>query len=218
MNTQFRKHFLRVICVVCAMVPNAAPARVIGLSQLGGWVYIDRDNDGVLAFSTDPNPEFVIGDIQIDLFSKTGTVETFVATTQSDDFGRYLFEDISPGTYVLRESQSPMFVDGIDTIGILQSLNGQPIPGTAFAGTVANDVLSDIVLTADVGGEFYDFGERGLAPGYVSKRFLFASRPEPPSTTPPPTGTPAFPEPTSLTIALFAFFSVCLTFRHRRRG
>jgi hypothetical protein len=214
LHARFTVYILPVVCVVCAMAPDAARAHVLGLSQLGGWVYIDRNNDGLLAFSTDPNPEYVIGDIRIDLFSKAGAIETFVATTQSDNVGRYLFEDISPGTYVLRETQSPTFVDGIDTLGSLQSLNSQPIPGNAFAGVTANDLLSDIVLTADVGGEFYNFGERGLAAGYASKRFLFGSRPGPPSAsppppeTPPPLGTPLFPEPASLTIALFIFFSI----------
>jgi hypothetical protein len=202
---------------------NAASAHIPGLSQVGGWVYIDRNNDGILAFSTDPNPEYVIGDIRIDLFSKAGNIETLVATTQSDDFGRYLFEDINPGTYVLRETQSAMFVDGIDTLGVLQSLNSQPIPGNASAGATTNDAFVDITLTADVGGEFYTFGERGLAAGYVSKRFLFASYTGPPSTPPPPPSTPPpppespFPEPTSLTMALMAVFGIWSVPGHNRR-
>jgi hypothetical protein len=138
-----------------------------------------------------------------------------VTTTQSDDFGRYLFENITPGTYVLREMQSAMFVDGIDTLGVLQSLNNQPIPGNASAGAMSNDAFSNIVLPADVGGDFYNFGERGLAAGYASKRFLFGTRPglnSPPPQSPPPgdppPGTPSSPEPTSILLALMAGFGL----------
>jgi hypothetical protein len=218
----FRAYSL-LTCLVFTTVSNAALAQIAGLSRLGGWVYIDRNNDGILAFSTDPNPEYVIGDIQIDLFSKAGSVETLVATTHSDDFGRYLFEDINPGAYVLRESQSVMYVDGLDTLGILQSLNGQPIPGNASTGAMTNDAFVDIVLTADVGGEFYNFGERGLAVGYVSKRFLFASysgpptTPPPPETPPPPPETPLFPEPASLAMALMAVFGIWSILGRNRR-
>jgi hypothetical protein len=119
---------------------------------------------------------------------------------------------------MLRETQSVMYVDGIDTLGVLQSLDGQPIPGTASAGTATNDAFSDIVLTANVGGEFYNFGERGLAAGYVSKRFLFASYPGPPSTPPPPPGDPPSPEPASIAFALFAACGNGFVSSRRRRS
>jgi hypothetical protein len=108
--------------------------------------------------------------------------------------------------YVLREVQPIEFVDGIDTLGILQSLNNQPIPGGASVGVKTNNAFSNIVLPADVGGEFYNFGERGLAAGYASKRFLLASRPPPNAPPPPPPGNPPpeTPEPTPLMLALMA--------------
>ena len=194
-----------IACLLATIASNATAAHLAGTSQLGGWVYIDRNNDGHLNFSNEPNPEYVIGDVTISLFSKVGTVETFVTSMQSDDFGRYLFENIAPGTYVLRETQPVEFVDGIDTLGVLQSLNAQPIPPGASAGTASNNAFSDIVLPADVGGEFYNFGERGLAAGYASKRFLFASAP-PPNT--------AAPEPAA---QVFALTAIGLTWLRRRR-
>jgi hypothetical protein len=199
---------------------HVAAATMPGLSQLGGWVYIDRDNNGQLAFSTDPNPEFAIGGIDVSLFSKVGIVETLISTIQSDQFGRFLFENINPGTYTLRETQSSDFVDGLDTLGILESLNGQPIPGSASAGTAGNDVFSNIVLTADVAGEFYYFGERGLTAGAASKRFLFATAPPntPPPPGNPPGGPPGGPEPTSLLLAIIAACGACLASRRSRRN
>jgi hypothetical protein len=195
------------VCLLGALVSNATAAHIPGQSQLGGWVYIDRNNDGQLAFSNEPNPEYVIGDVDISLFSKVGNVETLVSTTQSDDFGRYLFENINPGTYVLRQTQPIEFVDGIDTLGTLFSFIGQPIPGSDSAGLAQNNAFTNIVVSADIGGDSYNFGERGLAPGYASKRYLFASA--------PPLNT-GVPEPTSLAFALLATCGSWFTRRKKR--
>ncbi len=209
------------IIVMGSLAVDVSAATIPGFSQLGGWVYIDRNNDGVLAFSTDPNPEYVIGDVVVSLFSVSGGVETLAATTQTSPVGRYLFENVTPGTYTLRETQPVEFVDGLDTLGQLQSLNGQPVSGAASAGVMSNNTFSNIVLTPDVGGEFYLFGERGLAAGYASKKYLFASAPPPnsppgnPPGDPPPGGS--LPEPLSITYALMAGCGGWLMPRRRRR-
>jgi hypothetical protein len=190
---------------VAVAAPNA------GLSQLGGWVYVDRNNDGALAFSTDPNPEFAISEAFVNLYSVTGGIESLVATMQTNDFGRYLFENIAPGTYTLRQTQPIEYVDGRDTLGILVGYNGQPIPGAASRGAADENAFLNIVLTSDVGGEYYNFGERGLAPGYVSKRELFAT--PPPNTPPPPPPEGGIPEPNSLLIALLGVAAVTISRR-----
>ena len=218
LHRRMTRHLYVCVCVLAATTSSALAAHIPGQSQLGGWVYIDRNNDGDLAFIGDPNPEFVIGEVFISLFSKVGNVETLLSTVQSDDFGRYLFENIDPGTYVLRQTPPIEFVDGLDTLGILQGLNGQPVPGNASAGVMADNTFFDIVLTADVGGEFYNFGERGLAAGYASKRFLLGTRPPPPQAPPPPPGEPPLPEPTSLMLALIAASATCLAPRRTRRS
>lgn len=202
-----RGHSIFAVCLVALFASNAAAAHVPGLSQLGGYVYIDRNNDGQIAFANDPNPEYAIGGATISLFSKVGNVETLVTTQQSTVNGRYFFENINPGTYVLRQTQPVEFVDGIDTLGVLQSLNGNPIPPNASPGVVSNNTFSNIVLTADVGGEFYNFGERGLAAGYASKTYLFASAPP----------LPPVPEPASLILVGTAATGICLMFRRGQR-
>jgi MYXO-CTERM domain-containing protein len=108
---------------------------------------------------------------------------------------------------VLRETQPIEFVDGIDTLGQLFSLNSQAIPGTASAGTVSADAFLNIALTADVLGDFYNFGERGLKAGYASKRYLLASA--------PPLNTPT-PEPASALLAATAIGGL-LSLRSLRR-
>ena len=185
------------VCLFGAVTSIATATHAQGTAQLGGWVYIDRNNDGHLAFSNEANPEFVIGDVSISLFSKANNVETLVTSMLTN-----------PGTYVLRETQPIEFVDGIDTLGHLISLNGQPIPGTASAGTVGPDSFLDIVLTANVLGDFHNFGERGLKAGYASKRYLFGSA--------PPLNTAA-PEPTSALLALTAIGGLLLRRSSRRR-
>jgi hypothetical protein len=195
-----------IVCLFGAIASNAVAAHIPGTAELGGWVYIDRNNDGHLAFSNEPNPEYVIGDVSIGLFSKVGNVEIPVTSMLTDQFGRYFFDNLTPGTYVLRETQPIEFVDGIDTLGQLFSLNSQPIPPNASAGTASNDAFLDIVLPADVLGDFYNFGERGLKAGYVSKRYLFASA--------PPLNT-ATPEPASLLLALCA---ICGMLSYRTIG
>ncbi|HVT26728.1 MAG TPA: SdrD B-like domain-containing protein, partial [Lacipirellulaceae bacterium] len=117
-----RSHVMLFACLLGAWASNAIAVPITGTAQLGGWVYVDRNNDGQLAFSNEPNPEYVIGDVSISLYSKVSNVETLISTTQTDSFGRYLFEGLTPGTYSLRETQPVEYVDGIDTIGILQSL------------------------------------------------------------------------------------------------
>jgi MYXO-CTERM domain-containing protein len=173
-------------CIVVTFATRAVAQPNPGLSQLGGWVYIDRNDDGILAFSNQANPEFAIPDVSISLFSKVGTVETLVSTMLTDPNGRYLFPNINPGTYVLRQTQPAMFVDGKDTLGVLQAFNGGVIAPPASPGTAGNNFFTDIVLTPNIGGEFYNFGERGLTSAFVSKRFLFASAPPLPPVTPEP--------------------------------
>lgn len=165
-------------CLLAACAANASAATIPGMSQLGGWVYIDRNNDGQLAFLGDANPEYMIPDCAISLFSKVGNVETLIATQLTDAYGRYFFENIAPGTYVIRQTQTAEWVDGKDTVGQLQSLNGQPIPPQDSAGTASNNMFANIVLSANVGGEYYNFGERGLAAGYASKRNLLMTAPK----------------------------------------
>jgi hypothetical protein len=198
------------ILFVCLFGTNvsyvAAQPHTPGTSQLGGWVYIDRNNDGDLAFANEPNPEFVIGGVMISLYSQTGP-ETLIASTQTDDFGRYFFNNLSPGTYGLKQTQPVAYVDGIDTLGQMLALTNAGVPPSASVGTMSNDAFNGIVLPADVRGDFFNFGELGLAPGFVSKRFLLGSAPDLPF---------AIPEPATVWLVVAAVASGLLPRRRRR--
>jgi len=201
-----RRHLVVAACLLGTIASSAAAAHIPGMSQLGGWTYIDRNNDGILNFANDPNPEYAIGGVAISLYSKVGNVETLVSTLLTDDTGRYLFENINPGKYVLRQAQPVEFVDGLDTLGSLFSFTGQPIPPTDSRGTMVDNAFIDIVLSANVGGEFYNFGERGLKAGYASKRYLLASA--------PPLGPPV-PEPATCLILAVSLCGSWLGMRRR---
>jgi hypothetical protein len=203
-----RAHFVLLVCIAVASASNATAAHIPGMSQLGGWVYVDRNNDGQLAFSNEPNPEFAIPNVTVSLFSIANNVETLARTLQTDAHGRYLFENIAPGKYSLREIQPIEFVDGKDTLGVLQSLNAQPIPPAASPGTAGSDFFTNIVLTADVGGEFYTFGELGLTAAFASKRDLLTSSPPPPLA--------GVPEPATLLFVLAAAGCAVLTIGRSR--
>jgi hypothetical protein len=161
------------ILIVCLIGTNvsyvAAQTHTPGKSQLGGWVYIDSNNDGQLAFSTDPNPEWMISNVKIRLLSQSGTEIDFRFT---DQFGRYFFNDLNPGTYALEQVPPIQYVDGIDTAGKFMSLPSGTVVSSAVVDTSVNNKFSNIVLAANVRGDYFNFGERGLASGYVSKRFL----------------------------------------------
>jgi hypothetical protein len=189
-----RSYSLLLACLVGTYALNAAAATIPGMSQIGGWVYIDRNNDGHLAFLGEPNPEYVMGGVVLSLFSNTNNIESFVASTLSDAYGRYLFENVAPGTYNLKETQPVEYVDGKDTVGSFQGLNGFPAPVNPVVGTAGSDQFDNIVLTANVSADYYCFGERGLKSGYASKRMLLL-------TSQPGLNT-GVPEPAAMLLAM----------------
>jgi hypothetical protein len=199
------KHLILPACLLGVCASTVSAAHIPGTAQLAGWVYVDRNNDGVLNFANQPNPEFVIGDVPISVFSVLNNVETLVSTQMTDQFGRFFFDNLAPGTFALRQTQPVEFVDGLDTAGALASLNANPVPANASAGVAGNNAITGIVLTADISDDFNLFGERGLLPGFVSKRLLFASSPEP---------DVAVPEPATMAL-LLAYVAGCWLVRRR---
>jgi hypothetical protein len=193
LRLQRRVHVLEIACLCLTLFLPHATAHA---SQLSGWVYLDRNNDGQIAFSDQALPDFVLSGVEIKLFQIVNSQEVQLATDLTDDEGRYYFGGLSAGTYTLRQIQPVQYVDGLDTLGALRNLVGPTLPGGSSAGTMSNNAFAQIVLpTANVAGEMYNFGELGLMPGYVSKRFLLASAP------PLPTSDgDMIPEPASLAL------------------
>jgi hypothetical protein len=210
------KFFLRNLArlgAVVTLLALAAAASAQSNASLSGFVYIDRDNNGQLAFNNSANPELIISGATVDLFRITGTTSTLVTSQLTDAIGRYSFMGLSAGTYRLAQTQPLGYVDGLDTLGVLTSNTGGTAPTGTNAGTVGADQFTTIVLLANTVGNLYNFGERGLAPGFVSKRYLLGTAPPPIPVTPDAgeVGIDAeltVPEPTAMVamvIALGAF-------------
>ncbi len=205
-----RSYSFLLACLVSTFALNATAATIPGMSQIGGWVYVDRNNDGHLAFLGEPNPEFVLGDVVVSLFSQANNTETFFGSTLTDPYGRFMFENVPVGTYVLKETQPVEYVDGKDTVGIFQGLNGFPAPSNPVVGTAGNDQFDNIVLTANVNADYYCFGERGVKAGYASKRMLLL-------TSQPGLNT-GVPEPATILLALLGSCGTCWRRRPGRRS
>jgi hypothetical protein len=95
----------------------------------------------------------------------------------TNEEGRYLFTGLVAGDYLLREIQPIQYVDGKDKVGEIFTLTGG---ATSYPdGSQPNAALDEfnITLPENVHADYYYFGERGLAAGYVSKRFLTGARP-----------------------------------------
>ncbi|RSZ35995.1 MULTISPECIES: SdrD B-like domain-containing protein [unclassified Variovorax] len=111
-------------------------------ASLAGRVYQDADYSGT-ASAGDPG----IAGVTVTL---TGTDmygnPVSLTTTTAASTGNYAFNNLTPGTYTLTETQPAGFADGSDAAG-------------TAGGTAGNDVVSAIALRSNVTGTGYDFGE-----------------------------------------------------------
>jgi large repetitive protein len=114
-------------------VPLKTPGRI------SGQVAIDANDDGALTAD-----ETAIGGVLIELVDTlTGTV---IASVRTNPDGTYMFRDVLPGSYIVREVQPVLYGDGKDA------------PGTS-AAISANDAFA-ITLAPGTWSENNNFGER----------------------------------------------------------
>jgi hypothetical protein len=190
---------LTAVCL--ATSPSAA-------SMLGGWVYVDRNNDGQLAFADQPSPELVISGVEVRLFLQTGSTETLVSSLTTNNQGRFVFSGLADGVYSLYQTHPADYVDGLDTPGVLRRFaDGLPVVGAPAITTVA-DGFRNITLSSGTFGDMFLFGERGMRSGAVSKRYLLASAPLMPQSIPE-----LIPEPSAALLAVAGLAAA----RRRRR-
>src|SRR5690606_22964857 len=72
-------------------------------SSLSGYTYIDRNNDGQLAFADSVQPEWVLSGVEVKLYSVSGSTETLLSTTTTSSIGVYSFTGLAAGTYTIRQ-------------------------------------------------------------------------------------------------------------------
>ena len=133
--------------------------------SLSGFVYHDRDNDGL---REPAGGEEAISGIKIRLLDEQGHVVTdrsgqpLIAIT--DDAGFYHFTDLQPGVYRIVEEQPGSWIDGRETVGRV----GSQTVGTSTANDQFQAVDISDVSGAALHGVQYNFGERlGRIEGYV---------------------------------------------------
>jgi uncharacterized repeat protein (TIGR01451 family) len=121
-----------------------------------GFVYADGDDDA----SFDPE-ESPIGGVRIELTGIDLAGNTINRTINTDNNGYYLFDDLPPGDYTLRQIQPTNFADGADSSGT---------PGAS----VGNDVIQ-IALGGGESATENNFGEGALDLSTISKRYFLSS-------------------------------------------
>ena len=120
-------------------------------SSLSGYVYLDKDNDGVKETS-----EAGLSGVKVTLIGKDLAGNTVSKSTTTDSTGYYKFASLPAGTYTITETQPTAYQDGKETQGT---------PGT---GTVADNLFSNITLAAGVNGQNNNFGEVTKCSGYTT--------------------------------------------------
>lgn len=111
-------------------------------SSLAGRVYRDADYNNA-ASAGDPGIAGVTVTLTgTDMF---GNPVSATATTAGGT-GNYAFNNLTPGSYTVTETQPAAFADGSDAAG-------------TAGGNAGNDTVSAIALRSNVNGTGYDFGE-----------------------------------------------------------
>lgn len=117
-------------------------------TKIGGFVYHDRDNDGVQDSGEEGIAGVTLRVIPVDTLAPQEAV-----TVQSDADGMYMAGMLSPGVYRIVEVDQPSeYLDGLDTPG---SVNGQPRGQAENPG----DSIETILLESGEVGVNYNFGE-----------------------------------------------------------
>ncbi len=125
-------------------------------TSVAGRVYHDRDASGTFTAG-----DAGIGGATVTLAGTDDLGATVSRTATTDATGTYSFARLRPGTYTLTETQPAGYLDGADTVG-------------TAGGTLANDQVTGITLTAGVAATGYTFGEIG--PAVSGTAFLDADR------------------------------------------
>jgi hypothetical protein len=132
-------------------------------ADLGGHVYVDKNNNGHFDANEKPIANVLITLSGLDIY---GAPVTRTTTTNAN--GAYQFNDLIPGTYnVVQNHQPDRYKDGKDTIGT--TLDGLGLPMPLQNGTLAadpnpmdqrdGDAFESIFLDGGFAALDYDFGE-----------------------------------------------------------
>jgi hypothetical protein len=126
-------------------------------SSLSGFVYVDSNANGVRDSGERPLPNVAIRLWGTDVLKRPVNL-----TTTTDANGAYRFTGLTPGSYVIEETQPAGFADSVESLGSL---------GTT-ASTAGHDQFF-LTLGAGQNGTNYNFGERALSTGPIGRHNFF---------------------------------------------
>jgi uncharacterized repeat protein (TIGR01451 family)/fimbrial isopeptide formation D2 family protein len=129
---------------------------IAGNGVIAGATYVDANNNGIRE-----GHEMGIQGVLITLTGVDLTGRTVFTRVVTDRNGNYVFRKVRPGTYRITQTQPVAFLDGRDTAG-------------TTGGIAGNDVLSSVRLGVNQVSMRNNFGERGVDPVFVSKRFFIS--------------------------------------------
>jgi Tol biopolymer transport system component len=134
-------------------------AGFIARATLGDQLWMDANGSGIQDSSEMTAPALLLG-LQVDLMDATGT--TTVATTYTDSAGNYIFNDLFPGSYVVRFPAPPTgylwttpyagSADADSDANVVTNLSGVI---TLQAGEINSSVDAGLVAPASIGDQVW---------------------------------------------------------------
>ncbi len=140
-------------------------------ASLGGTVFVDRNDNGNF-----DSGERTLSNVLVTLKGVDINGQTVVKTTRTNFQGDYLFDNLTPGSYRVEETQPTRYRDGKDHVGSLGGATGNNPGGLLIPNDVDRGQLDDLLFgiqlsSGDVGVD-YDFGEQAVS---ISKQQFLRS-------------------------------------------
>jgi hypothetical protein len=131
-------------------------------ASIKGYVYVDKDNDGVRDAGEKP-----IANVILTLTGNDITGAPVTRTTITDASGFYNFPNLIPGTYNVAETHPVKYKDGKDAVGLTFNSQGQLLgQSNGFPGLDSfpddgfdADFITNISLDSGYAALDYNFGE-----------------------------------------------------------
>jgi uncharacterized repeat protein (TIGR01451 family) len=134
-------------------------------ASIEGYVYNDKNNNGVKESTEKP-----LAGVTMTLTGNDLSGVFISRTTTTDANGRYRFDNLAPGSYlVFQPTQPAKFKDGLESLGTTRNSQGQqqPINGSIPPDTQADDgrdadAIEGIKLSSGFAAKDYNFGELAI--------------------------------------------------------
>jgi hypothetical protein len=144
-------------------------------STIGGRVYVDKDNDGLV----DAGVDLGIAGVEVRLIGRDINGANVNIPAITDAQGRYTFNNVLPPNaqgYKIVAPTLPFMVDGKETASAnaTNTMGGAPPAGYSSAVTGNNEITIHLPILGDVISRENNFAVRGLDPNFVGLADIIA--------------------------------------------